>query len=231
MISHILHPINQSAPCLKKRHTIGLLYLWHTSTDFDIFRQKCCRQSKQSKDALLRHLKQLVLLHYLAKRETRNVHFSLKCCITALPEFNQSLIGFFNLFDSRLILTLLHDSLNLVINAFSSGLLWGVVQEKGSREHCSSWTVLHAQSTGALSSGLPLSQSNAEALDRWRGKTKHRLISYFLRNTSAKKFTSSDRVASQRWDVFWDIAHIYVFTGTWYTLPAFTEPCSRPWIR
>jgi len=123
MISHILHPINQSAPCLKKRHTIGLLYLWHTSTDFDIFRQKCCRQSKQSKDALLRHLKQLVLLHYLAKRETRNVHFSLKCCITALPEFNQSLIGFFNLFDSRLILTLLHDSLNLVINAFSSGLL------------------------------------------------------------------------------------------------------------
>jgi len=50
------------------------------------------------------------------------LHFSLKCCITALPEFNQ-LLDFFNLFDSPLICTLLYDSLNLVINAFSSGLL------------------------------------------------------------------------------------------------------------
>jgi len=65
-------------------------------------------------------------------------------CISAFPEFNQLLLDFFNLFDSRLILKLLHDSLNLVTNAFSSGRLWGMVQEKGSREHCSSWTVLHA---------------------------------------------------------------------------------------
>jgi len=40
-----------------------------------------------------------------------------------LPEFNQSLLDFFNLFDSQLILTLLYDSLNLIINAFSLGLL------------------------------------------------------------------------------------------------------------
>jgi len=53
-------------------------------------------------------------------------------------------LDFFNLFDSRLTLTLLYDSLNLVINAVSSGLLGGMVQEKGSRERCSSWTVLHA---------------------------------------------------------------------------------------
>jgi len=46
-------------------------------------------------------------------------------CISALPEFNQSLLDFFSLFDSRLILTLLYDSLNLVINAF-----WG----RGSRK-------------------------------------------------------------------------------------------------
>jgi len=39
-----------------------------------------------------------------------------------LPEFNQ-LLDFFNLFDSQLILTLPNDFLNLVINAFSSGLL------------------------------------------------------------------------------------------------------------
>jgi len=59
---------------------------------------------------------------------------------------------------------LLYDSLNLVINVFSLGLLRGMVQEKGSREHCSSWIVA-AQSTCALSSGFPLSQGNAEALD------------------------------------------------------------------
>jgi len=44
-------------------------------------------------------------------------------CISALPEFNQLLLDFFYLFDSRLILTLLYDCLNLVVNAFSLGLL------------------------------------------------------------------------------------------------------------
>ena len=68
--------------------------------------------------------------------------FSVKCCISALPEFNQSLLDFFSLFDSRLIFTLLYDFLNLVINATSSGLLGGMVQQKRSR---SRWTVLHAQ--------------------------------------------------------------------------------------
>jgi len=41
-----------------------------------------------------------------------------------LPEFNQ-LLDFFSLFDSRVILTLVYDSLDLVINAFISGLLGG----------------------------------------------------------------------------------------------------------
>ena len=68
------------------------------------------------------------------------------------------------------------------------GTVGGMVQEKGSREHCSSWTVLHAQCTSALSSGFALSQGNAEALDRRGGKTKHRLISYFLSNTSAENY-------------------------------------------
>jgi len=48
-------------------------------------------------------------------------------CISALPEFNQLLLDFFNLFDSRLIFRLLYDSLNFVINAFSLGLLGGTV--------------------------------------------------------------------------------------------------------
>ena len=76
--------------------------------------------------------------------------------------FNQSLLDFFNHFDSQLILGLWYDSLNLIINAFSLGLLWDMVQEKGSRERCSSWSVLHAQTTTALSSGFPLSQGNAD---------------------------------------------------------------------
>jgi len=55
------------------------------------------------------------------KRKHENCIFSqmLQC----IARFNQSLLDFFNLFGSRLILTLLYESLNLVINAFSSGLL------------------------------------------------------------------------------------------------------------
>jgi len=44
-------------------------------------------------------------------------------CIGALPELNQLLLDFFSLFDSRLIFRLLYDSLRLVINAFTLGLL------------------------------------------------------------------------------------------------------------
>jgi len=58
------------------------------------------------------------------------------------------------------------SSLNLVTNAFSLGLSGGMEQEKGNRERCSGRTVLHAQSTSALSSGFPLSQGNAEAIGR-----------------------------------------------------------------
>ena len=137
---------------------------------------------------------------------TKIAFFTL--CINALPKFNRLLLDFFSLFDSRLILTLLYDSLNLVISAFISGLFGGMVQEKGSWEHCRSWTVLHVQSTSALSSGFPLSQGNAEALDRWGGKRKDYLISYFLSNTCAKNDHSRlvyvSIIVSQGWDIFWD---------------------------
>jgi len=52
-------------------------------------------------------------------------------CISALLEFNQLLLDFFNLFHSRHTFRLLYDSLNLVINAFSLELLWGTVRENG----------------------------------------------------------------------------------------------------
>jgi len=58
-------------------------------------------------------------------RKHENRIFALKCCLSALPEFNESLLDFFSLFDSGLIIMLLHDSLNLVINAFSFGVLRG----------------------------------------------------------------------------------------------------------
>jgi len=58
------------------------------------------------------------------------------------------------------------------------------------------------------SSGFPILQGNAEALDRWGEKTKHHLISYFLSNTSTKKYHDQiievKIIARQRRDVFWD---------------------------
>jgi len=42
------------------------------------------------------------------KMEKHENRILLKCCISALPEFNQ-LFDFFNLFDSRLTLTMLYD--------------------------------------------------------------------------------------------------------------------------
>jgi len=42
-----------------------------------------------------------------------------------LPEINQSLLDFFNLVDSQLILTLLYDFLNLLINVLHLGLSGG----------------------------------------------------------------------------------------------------------
>ena len=92
------------------------------------------------------------------KRGNTKIAFSLKCC-SALPEFNQ-VLDFFNPFDSRLILTLPYDSLNLVINAFSSRLLgaWRRVNEVESVIDVGRYC------TGALSSGFLISQGNAEAL-------------------------------------------------------------------
>jgi len=125
------------------------------------------------------------------KRETRKLHFSLAVFRgSALPGFNQSLFDFFSLFDSRLILTLLYDSLNLVINAFSSGLLgtWFKRKEVESAAAvglcCMHKAPLHQ--CPVFWPRFPLSQGNAKTLGRWGGKTKHHLISYFISHTSAE---------------------------------------------
>jgi len=115
------------------------------------------------------------------------------------------------------------------------GCCGGMVQENGSQERCSSWTVLNAQCTSVLSSGFPLLHGNAEALDRWGGKTKHHLISYFLSNTSAKNYCNwimyVKIIASQRWDVFWgtvycnlcnSISHLVSAKWPTVTAPSYT---------
>jgi len=111
-----------------------------------------------------------VLLHYLAKRKTNFTR-----CVNALSEFNQSLLNFFSLLNSCLIFTLLYHSLNLVINAFSLGLLGEWFRRKESR---------------AL-------QGNAEGLSRWGGSNIS-AKNYCIRIVYVKI------IASQRWDVFWD---------------------------
>jgi len=84
-----------------------------------------------------------------------------------------------------------------------------MVQEKGSRQRCSSLTVLHTQSTSALCFAFLISQGNAEALDNsCCGKAKHHMTSYFLSNISAKNYRNRVMyvkiIASRRLDVFLD---------------------------
>jgi len=118
-------------------------------------------------------------------RKKRKLHFSLKvkCCISALPEFNQSLLDFFNLFDSRLILMLLYDSLNLIINALSSGLLgaWFRRKEVDSAAAvglCCTHNAPVRCLLGFLFHKVMLKYQIGEG-----GKTMHHLISYFFSNT------------------------------------------------
>jgi len=102
-----------------------------------------------------------VLLHYLAKRGNTKIAF-----FTQMPEFNQSVLDFVNLLDSRLILTLLYGSLNLVIHAFSSELLWGHSSgDRKSREPLQLDCVARIMHQCTVF-WFPLSQVNAEGLDR-----------------------------------------------------------------
>jgi len=203
-------PNHACTPCLKKRPTFGfdtreriLIFFGRNATD------KVAGQKT---------------LYYVISNNVRfcsnwqngkheNCIFTRS--ISALPELNQSLLDFFNFLDSRTH-TLLYDSLNFVSNAFSLDFFWGggMVQERGSQERYNSWNVLHAQSTSALSSGFPLSQGNAEALDRWGGKTKHSLVSYFLNSTSAKNYRNRivciKTIASLKWDVLTHSVYVCV---------------------
>jgi len=63
--------------------------------------------------------------------------FSLECCITAFPEFNQSLLDFFSFVDLQLIFTLLETHfLNVVINWVQFWPVGSIAQEKWSWQFC-----------------------------------------------------------------------------------------------
>jgi len=66
-------------------------------------------------------------------------------------------------------------------------------------------------------SWFPVSLGSAEPLNRQGGKTKHRLISYFPGNTSAKncrnRIVYVKIIARQRWDVFWDTVYTAAATN------------------
>jgi len=102
-----------------------------------------------------------VLLHYLAKTGNTKIAF-FTCCISALPEFNQSLPDFFSLFASQLILTLLHESLNLVIIVFSLGLLGAWFKRKEFESSAAVGLFCMHKAPVLLVSGFPLSQGNAD---------------------------------------------------------------------
>ena len=97
------------------------------------------------------------------KTGNKKIAFFIRC-ISALREFNQSLLisSVFLAHDSYFALR--YDSLNLVINAFSLGLLGCMVQMRGSRVRCSSWTVLHAQSVDFWISSFMVALCNRETI-------------------------------------------------------------------
>jgi len=109
--------------------------------------------------------------------------------VSALPEFNQVLLDFFSHFDSRLIVTLLCDSLNLVINA------WGF------------WEAWFKRKEVESAAAVGLCCMHEAPLRRILGFLFCKvMLKHFLSNTSAKNYCCwivyVKIIASQRWDVF-----------------------------
>jgi len=181
----------------KRTCYLWLAITWHPWTDFDIFLQK-------SKGTLLYTTSNnLCFCTIWQNGETRKFHFHSNAVLVHCQNSSSRCLI------SSIFLTHTPAALWLPKSCHQCaqfGTVGGIVQEKESREHCSSWTVLYTQCTSVLSSGFPLLQGNSKALDRWGGKMKHHLIFYFLKNTSAKNYHNRVMyvkiIASQRWDFF-----------------------------
>jgi len=95
-----------STLCPQKWQSFDLLKL--PSTDFDNFWQQLCFMLPREHAVKLSYFL-FLLHHYIHDGKTRkheNRFFSLQCCITALTEFNQSLLDFPNFVDLKLIFML-----------------------------------------------------------------------------------------------------------------------------
>ena len=66
-------------------------------------------------------------------------------------------------------------------------------------------------------SHFPVLSGSAEAQVTWGGIVKHLLIAYFIGNLCAKKYQNPFMcvkvIASQRWDVFWDMVYSWTNHG------------------
>ena len=130
--------------------------------------------------------------------QNTKIAFSLKWCISVLPEFNQ-LLDVFSLFHSR---PLLYDSQNIAINAFSSGLLgaWLMRKEVESvaevRLCCT-----HNAPVRCLLGFLFRKVMQKHYRDEVVKQTKTLLPKIVIIWSCNVKI-----IASQMWDVFWDTA-------------------------
>ena len=127
----------------QKCSTFGLLKLWHTWTDFNIFgRSVTDRVSNQNTPPQITRAS--VLPGKTGRYEHRIFHSyavlmhcqNSTCSRSVAAWFLQS----FWLTTHTHAAISLHKSYNKCVQL---GAVKGMVQEKGSRERCSSWTVLH----------------------------------------------------------------------------------------
>ena len=151
-------------------------------TDFDIFGRNVTDKVSNQKTLYLST--NLCFCTTWQNWETRKLHFPSNAVLVHCLNSTSCLI-------SSIFLT--HDSYAPVrlpksCNAFSCREYWG--HGSGERKSIALQQlafVAHTMHQCAVSSGCPISQGNAEALDRWSGKTKHRLISYTFSVTLLSK--------------------------------------------
>jgi len=136
--------------------------------------------------------------------QNTKVAFSLKWCISVLPEFNQ-VLDVFSLFDSRLILTLLYDFQNIAINSFSSGLLgaWLMRKEVESVAEVG-LCCTHNAPVRCLLGFLFRKVTQKHYRDEVVKQSKTHLPKIVIIWSCNVKI-----IASQMWDVSWDTAYVH----------------------
>jgi len=117
--------------CLKKRPTFGAITLTYVNASWYFLAEIVTDKASNQKTLYYATPNNLCFCTAWKTGKHKNRIFSLKCCISTLKKSRTDYLNSNSLFDSQFILTLLYDFLNLVINAFSSGLLgaWFRIKE------------------------------------------------------------------------------------------------------